>query len=36
MCSESCAAKALSQWLAQASGYLVRPASKPELLLATQ
>jgi hypothetical protein len=36
ICSESCAAKALSQWLAQASGNLVRPASKPELLLATQ
>jgi hypothetical protein len=33
ICSESCASKALSKWLTQASGNLVRPAaqaSKPE------
>ena len=28
ICSESCASKALSKWLAQASGNLVRPAAE--------
>ena len=28
ICSESCASKALSKWLAQANGNLVRPSTK--------
>jgi hypothetical protein len=28
ICSESCASKALSKWLAQANGNLVRPTAK--------
>ena len=28
ICSESCASKALSKWLAQASGHPVRPTAK--------
>jgi len=28
ICSESCASKALSKWLAQASGNLARPSAK--------
>lgn len=28
ICSESCASKALSKWLAQASGHDVRPTAK--------
>jgi hypothetical protein len=35
ICSESCAAKALSKWLADASGNLVRPTSKLERPLST-
>jgi hypothetical protein len=36
ICSESCASKALSQWLAQASGNQVRTISKSELSFRTQ
>jgi hypothetical protein len=34
ICSESCASKALSMWLAQASGNSLRPTPKRELSLA--
>jgi hypothetical protein len=36
ICSESCASKALSQWLSQASGNLVRPSREERPFAAIQ
>ena len=36
ICSESCAAKALSKWLAQANGNVVHGTSRPRALTAVQ